>query len=75
MDLMDAARLAENSYKGSAHLPPIRLNINEGHVQAFLLMDNTLVIPGSNELVDYTKSNLVTGKQKISWDNTSGQNI
>jgi hypothetical protein len=68
MDLMDAARLAENSYKGSAHLPPIRLNINESHVQAFLLMDNTLVIPGSNELVDYTKSNLVTGKQKISWD-------
>jgi len=69
MDLMDAARLVENSYKGSAHLPPIRLDISECHVvQAFLLTDNTLVIPGSNELVDYTKSNLVTGRQKISWN-------
>jgi hypothetical protein len=66
MDLMDAAQLVENGYKGSAHLPPIHLDISEGHVQAFLLADNTLVIPGSNELVDYTKSNLVTGRQKIS---------
>jgi hypothetical protein len=72
MDLMDAAQLVENSYKGRAHLPPVRLDISEGHVQAFLLTDNTLVIPGSNELVDYTKSNLVTGKQKISW-NTMGK--
>ncbi|AGI69678.1 hypothetical protein OAN307_c42910 [Octadecabacter antarcticus 307] len=68
MDLMDAARLVENSYDGGADLPSIRLVINEGHVQAFLLTDNTLVIPGSNELVDYSKTNLVTGKQKISWD-------
>ena len=52
MDLMDAARLVENSYKGSAHLPPIRLDISEVHVQSFLLTDNTLVNPGSNELVD-----------------------
>ena len=57
-----------NSYKSKAHLPPVRMEINEGHVQAFLLSDNTLVIPGSNELVDYTNSNLVTGRQKISWD-------
>ncbi|MCF2906543.1 hypothetical protein L0666_16235 [Octadecabacter sp. CECT 8868] len=68
MDLMTAARLVDNSYSGRSHLPPIRLTVNEGHVQAYLLADNTLVIPGSNELVDYTKSNLVTGKAKIGWD-------
>ena len=68
MDLMDAARLVENAYKGRAHLPPVRMEIDEGHVEAFLLSDNTLVIPGSNELIDYTKSNLVTGRQKISWN-------
>ena len=68
MDLMDAANLVANSYKGRAHLPPVRMEINEGHVQAYLLSDNTLVIPGSNELIDYTDANLVTGRQKISWD-------
>ena len=68
MDLMDAAQLVANSYKGKSHLPPVRLEIDEGHVEAYLLSDNTLVIPGSNELIDYTKSNLVTGRQKISWD-------
>ncbi len=68
MDLMDAAHLVADSYKGAAHLPPVRAEIDEGHVEAFLLSDNTLVIPGSNELVDYTAGNLVTGKQKISWD-------
>lgn len=68
MDLMDAAELVRDSYKGSHALPPVRTSINDAHVQAYFLRDDTLVIPGSNELVDYTDGNLVTNKQKISWD-------
>lgn len=68
MDLMDAADLVANSYKGASHLPPVRRTVNKGHVGAFLLSDNTLVIPGTNEADDWTKSNLVIGKQKISWN-------
>ncbi|AKS45095.1 hypothetical protein SAMN05444287_0183 [Octadecabacter temperatus] len=68
MDLMDAAELVRDSYKGASHLPPVRADITEAHVEAYFLSDNTLVIPGSNQLVDYTKANLVTGKTKISWD-------
>lgn len=76
MSLMDAAGLARASYKGGAHLPPVRKPINEGHVQAYLLNDLTLVIRGSDELADYTKTNLVTSKARISWPgmSTAAQN-
>lgn len=67
MDVMDAAKLVQNSYLGRSHLPPVRMTVNDGHVQAYLLSDNTLVIPGSNEFIDYTRANLVIGKAKVSW--------
>ena len=67
MDLMDAAELVANSYKGQSHLPPVRTAVKEGHVEAYLLSNNTLVIPGTNDFDDWTKSNLVIGKQKVSW--------
>ncbi len=53
MDLMDAAQLVENSYMGRAHLPPVHLDISEGHVQASQLTDNTFVTSGTHEPVDY----------------------
>ncbi|SMX39051.1 lipase family protein [Octadecabacter ascidiaceicola] len=67
MDLMDAAELVANSYRGKSHLPPVRTTVREGHVEAYLLSNNTLVIPGTNDTEDWTKSNLVIGKQKVSW--------
>ncbi|WP_375280083.1 hypothetical protein [Pseudooctadecabacter sp.] len=76
MDLMDAAQLAKDSYKGGARLPPVQTSIDVGHVEAFLLRDKTLVIPGSESLKDYTRSNLVTSPAKLSWPGrgTAGAN-
>jgi len=71
MDLMRAAELAQDSYKGGIRLPPVLMPIDVGHVEAFLLKDRTLVIPGSGELKDYTRSNLVTAPAKISWPGIS----
>jgi len=62
--------LAAAAYSGKG-LPPVRTPINEGHVQAYLLTDMTLVIRGSDELKDYTRSNLVVTKSKISWPGMS----
>ena len=70
MSLLKAADLAAAAYKGGK-LPPIKKTINEGHVQAYLLTDMTLVIRGSDELKDYTHSNLVVSKGKISWPGMS----
>lgn len=67
LDLMVAAELAQNSYKGATHLPPVAVPIDVGHVEAYLLKDRTLVIPGSGELADYTRSNLVTTPAKLNW--------
>ncbi|SLN51770.1 alpha/beta hydrolase family protein [Pseudooctadecabacter jejudonensis] len=67
MNLMDAAELARLSYKGSTRLPPVLTTIDEGHVEAYLLRDRTLVIPGSGELRDYTRSNLVASAAKLKW--------
>ena len=64
--IMDAADLAAAAYKGG-QLPPVELPINEGHVQAYLLKDGTLVIRGSDEAADYTKTNLVASKVKLTW--------
>jgi len=66
MKLLKAADLAASAYKGGT-LPPIKSVINEGHVQAYLLTDGTLVIRGSDEAADYTKTNLVASKVKLSW--------
>jgi hypothetical protein len=66
---MDAADLAEKSYVGSDALPPLRAK-NTGTAQAYLTMDDVLVIPGTNEFADWTKYNLqafnATGAQ-VGW--------
>ena len=64
--VLDAAELAQAAYKGG-QLPPVLMPINEGHVQAYFLKDGTLVVRGSDEAADYTKTNLVASKVKLSW--------
>lgn len=57
--LMDAAKLAQASYK--PHLiksPRITDSLDKGGVQAHLLEDGTLLLPGSNSLLDYAHFNL-----------------
>lgn len=58
MSILDAAELARKSYLGRAELPPVRKELNKHGVQAFLLTNNTLVIPGTNEASDWTDFNL-----------------
>lgn len=57
MKLMDAADLVEKSYLGPAALPPLKAK-NIDTAQAYLTMDDVLVIPGTNEFADWTKYNL-----------------
>lgn len=57
--LMDIAKLAQASYK--PHLiasPRVVDSLDQGHVQAHLLEDGTLLLPGSNSLLDYAHFNL-----------------
>lgn len=64
--LLDAADLAQSAYKGGK-LPPVLLPINEGHVQAYLLKNGTLVVRGSDEVKDYSRTNLIASKVKLTW--------
>ena len=57
MELTQAADLAEKSYLGPNALPPLRAK-STGTAQAYLTMDDVLVIPGTNEFADWTKYNL-----------------
>lgn len=57
--IMDAAKLAQASYK--PHLitsPQITDSLDQGGVQAHLCSDGTLLLPGSNSLLDYAHFNL-----------------
>lgn len=67
MDVLDAANLVQSSYKWRKHVPGNAKSIGRGHVQAYLMADHTLVIPGSGELKDYTRSNLVVSQTKMKW--------
>lgn len=68
--LLEAASLARASYMGAAALPPLRSALDKGGVQAWLLRDDTLVIPGTNHWTDWIRFNfntmLVAGQQ-IGW--------
>lgn len=53
---LSAAELIKQAYKGT--VDNTKESFDENGVQAFALNDGTLVIPGSNELSDYTRYNL-----------------
>ena len=56
-----AAKLAEASYKADSHSsvkPRLARSLDQGDVQAHLLDNGVLLIPGSNSVMDYLKFNL-----------------
>ena len=57
MKLLDAAALVRHSYQGPNALPPLR-DKNPDGAQAYLTMDDILIIPGTNEFSDWTDYNL-----------------
>lgn len=62
MSLQEAATLVESSYlKSSSHAglqSRIKTPLNKNDVQAFLLKNQTLLVPGSDNAADYLKFNL-----------------
>jgi pimeloyl-ACP methyl ester carboxylesterase len=58
MPIMAAAELARRSYLGAAGLPPVDRTLDRNGVQAYLLTEGTLVIPGTNEPLDWLLYNL-----------------
>lgn len=70
MQLLTAASTARSSYLGAGALPPIKDALDKGGVQAWLLADDTLVIPGTNHWMDWIRFNLNTmlvAGQQIGW--------
>ena len=70
LNLMHAAELARLSYIGPSVLPPLKDQNKKGGAQAYLLKDDVLVIPGTNEPSDWSDYNLkaflATGGQ-VGW--------
>ncbi|WP_136441791.1 hypothetical protein [Pacificoceanicola onchidii] len=59
--IYSAAQLAHSSYKADTHpsvAPRIARSLDQGDVQAHLLDNGVLLIPGSNSVMDYLKFNL-----------------
>ena len=59
--LTRAAELAEAAYTGKLHpviAPQWKASLSLGDVEAHLLTDNTILIPGSNSVMDYIRFNL-----------------
>ena len=59
--LVRAAQLAHASYTGKSHpiiKPQWKASLKVKDVEAHLLSDNTLLIPGSNSVMDYIRYNL-----------------
>lgn len=59
--LTRAAELAEAAYTGKSHpviAPQWKASLAKGDVEAHLLTDDTLLIPGSNSVMDYIRFNL-----------------
>ena len=57
LPLLRAAELVRLSYLGAGALPPLKAKETKG-AQAYLTMDDVLVIPGTNEFSDWTDYNL-----------------
>lgn len=83
MNLHRAATLVASSYKKSknhqALVPDIDIPFNEGDVQALLMKNRTLLIPGSNSVWDYIKFNFrpfnIGGKKYSFKTQTTGEKI
>ncbi len=79
--LTRAAELAEASYTGKSHpiiAPQWKASLSKGDVEAHLLTDNTLLIPGSNSVMDYVRFNLRIqrlGSGRLRMANSSGASI
>lgn len=79
--LTRAAQLAAAAYTGKSHpiiAPQWKASLNEGDVEAHLLTDNTLLIPGSNSIMDYIRFNLRVqrlGKRRLRMAASSGAPI
>jgi hypothetical protein len=79
--LTRAAELAEAAYTGKTHpiiAPQWKASLSEGDVEAHLLTDNTLLIPGSNSIMDYIRFNLRVqrlGKRRLRMASSSGASI
>lgn len=73
LPLMQAAELVRLSYDGPAALPPLKAK-NTGSAQAYLTMDDILVIPGTNEVADWTKYNMQAFNAKGSQVGWGGAN-
>ena len=60
-DIETAAKLAEASYTAKSHpsvKPEIEISLDKNDVEAHLLKNGILLIPGSNSLMDYVRYNL-----------------
>lgn len=79
--LTRAAELAEAAYAGKTHpviAPQWKASLHEGDVEAHLLTDNTLLIPGSNSIMDYIRFNLRIqrlGKRRLRMASSTGTPI
>lgn len=79
-DIETAAKLAEASYDALTHPSVkdlIKYSLDEDDVQAHLLTNGVLLIPGSNSLMDYLRFNLrvlnLGGKKYKMSDETTGK--
>ncbi|THH37345.1 hypothetical protein E4Z66_10555 [Aliishimia ponticola] len=76
--LTRAAELAEASYTGRRHAQigyQFKAAFSKNDVEAILLTDNTLLIPGSNTVMDYIRYNLRVqrlGKGRLRMTNVDG---
>ncbi len=66
MRLLDAADLVRRAYGGPTALPPLRAKLTKG-AQAYLTMEDVLVIPGTNEFSDWTDFNLKAFSIQGAW--------
>lgn len=76
--LTRAAELAEASYVGKSHSQigyQWKASLSQDDVEAYLLTDNTLLIPGSNSINDYIRYNLRVqrlGKRRLRLSEVTG---
>ena len=79
--LTRAAQLAEAAYTGRNHpiiAPQWKASLSKGDVEAHLLTDNTLLIPGSNTIMDYIRFNLRVqrlGKRRLRMASSAAASI
>ena len=58
MQVMKAAQIMKEAYADNGGRLPVRDPFNHRGVQAYLLTDRVIVVPGTNEFTDWTRYNL-----------------